>query len=240
MSCSQCFENPPNLSSTCGVGTVQDFGGLQTYITGSLDSKLAIILLSDIFGYEAPNLRKVADKYAESGFLVVVPDFFYGDPVIDFNDPNFDLKSWLEVHSTDKGYEDAKAVIAALKSKEVSAIGAGGFCWGGMVLMKLASSTDLHAAVVLHPGSITEDEVDDVKIHIAILGAEFDQWSPPEKLKQFGEKLSAKSGFDSYVKIFPGVAHGWTVKYNADNESAVKSAEESHLDMLNWFTKYVK
>jgi len=146
----------------------------------------------------------------------------------------------LEVHSTDKGYEDAKAVIAALKSKGVSAIGAGGFCWGGMVLMKLASSTDLHAAVVLHPGSITEDEVDDVKIHIAILGAEFDQWSPPEKLKQFGEKLSAKSEFDSYVKIFPGVAHGWTVRYNVDDESAVKSAEESHLDMLNWFTKYVK
>ncbi|XP_030924050.1 endo-1,3;1,4-beta-D-glucanase-like isoform X2 [Quercus lobata] len=231
MSCSQCFENPPNLSSTCGVGTVQDFGGLQTYVTGSLDSKLAIILLSDIF---------VADKCAESGFLVVVPDFFYGDPVIDFNDPNFDVKSWLEVHSTDKGYEDAKAVIAALKSKGVSAIGAGGFCWGGMVLMKLASSTDLHAAVVLHPGSITEDEVDDVKIHIAILGAEFDQWSPPEKLKQFGEKLSAKSEFDSYVKIFPGVAHGWTVRYNVDDESAVKSAEESHLDMLNWFTKYVK
>ena len=31
--------------------------------------------------------------------------------------------------------------------------------FSGMVLMKLASSTDLHAAVVLHPGSITEDEV---------------------------------------------------------------------------------
>ena len=46
--------------------------------------------------------------------------------------------------------------------------------------------------------------------------------------------------FDSFVKIFPGVAHGWTVRYNVDDESAVKSAEESHLDMLNWFTKYVK
>ena len=45
---------------------------------------------------------------------------------------------------------------------------------------------------------------------------------------------------DSFVKIFPGVAHGWTVRYKADDESAVKSAEESHLDMLNWFTKYVK
>ena len=45
---------------------------------------------------------------------------------------------------------------------------------------------------------------------------------------------------DSFVKIFPGVAHGWTVRYSVEDESAVKSAEEAHLDMLNWFTKYVK
>jgi carboxymethylenebutenolidase len=45
---------------------------------------------------------------------------------------------------------------------------------------------------------------------------------------------------DSFVKIFPGVAHGWTVRYNVEDESAVKSAEEAHLDTLNWFTKYVK
>jgi len=240
MSSSQCFENPPTLSSTCGEGTVQEFGGLQTYITGSPDSKLAIILISDVFGYEAPNLRKLADKIAGTGFVVVVPDFFYGDPIIDFNDPNFDVNSWLKVHNVDKGNEDTKAVIAALRSKGVSAIGAAGFCWGGVVLVKLASSTELHAAVILHPGPITEDQINDVKVPIAILGAEIDHMSPPEQLKQFGEKLSAKSEFDSFVKIFPGVAHGWTVKYNAEDESAVKSAEESHLDMLNWFTKYVK
>jgi carboxymethylenebutenolidase len=29
------------------------------------------------------------------------------------------------------------------------------------------------------------------------------------------------------------------VRYNLEDESAVKSAEEAHLDMLNWFTKYV-
>ena len=45
---------------------------------------------------------------------------------------------------------------------------------------------------------------------------------------------------DSFVKIFPGVAHGWTVRYSVEDESAVKSAEEAHLDMLNWFTKHVK
>ena len=31
----------------------------------------------------------------------------------------------------DKGFEDAKAVVQALKSKSVSAIRAAGFCWGG-------------------------------------------------------------------------------------------------------------
>jgi len=47
---SQCFQNPPTLSSTCGAGTVQEFGGLQTYITDSPDSKLAIIFIADAFG----------------------------------------------------------------------------------------------------------------------------------------------------------------------------------------------
>ena len=45
---------------------------------------------------------------------------------------------------------------------------------------------------------------------------------------------------DSFVKIFPGTEHGWTTRYKDEDEAAVKKAEESHLDMLNWFTKYIK
>ncbi|KAL5995853.1 hypothetical protein ACLOJK_025925 [Asimina triloba] len=108
----------------------------------------------------------------------------------------------------DKGTEEAKAVVAALKSKGISAIGAAGFCWG------------------------------EVKVHIAILGAEFDNLSPPELVKQFEEVLSAKSEVNYFVKIFPGVSHGWTVRYS--DETAAKKAEEAHQDMLGWFTKYCK
>jgi carboxymethylenebutenolidase len=50
MSGSQCFDNPPSLSSTCGAGTVQELGGLQTYVTGPPHSKLSILLISDVFG----------------------------------------------------------------------------------------------------------------------------------------------------------------------------------------------
>ncbi|XVF28939.1 hypothetical protein REPUB_Repub15cG0076100 [Reevesia pubescens] len=80
----------------------------------------------------------------------------------------------------------------------------------------------------------------EVKVPIAILGAEIDHLSPPDQLKQFKEMLSTKSEFDSFVKIFPGVAHGWTVRYNVEDESSVKIAEEAHEDMLNWFVNYDK
>ncbi|WVY94122.1 hypothetical protein V8G54_033210 [Vigna mungo] len=227
MSTSHCFQNPPKFNSAIHVaGTLQQLGGLSSYVTGSPDSKFAIILVSDVFGYEAPNLRKLADKVAASGFLVVVPDLLYGDYADLFN-PQFDRDSWRKAHEKDKACEDTQPLIADLKSK-------------GGVVMKLAISSDIQAAVILHPGPISDDEINEVKIPIAILGAEIDHLFPPERLKQVEEKLSSKSEIESFVKLFPGVTHGWTVRYNDDDEGTVKSAKEAHQDMLNWFIKHVK
>ncbi|KAK9933501.1 hypothetical protein M0R45_020698 [Rubus argutus] len=131
MSGPQCCSNPPTLNPTSGSGHVEKLGGLDSYLTGSCDSKLAIVLISDIFGYEAPNLRKLADKVAAAGFFVVVPDFLYGDPYVLAADGSLGtLPDWLKCHGTDKGFEDVKVVIEVLKSKGVSAIGAVGFSVG--------------------------------------------------------------------------------------------------------------
>ncbi|OVA05528.1 Dienelactone hydrolase [Macleaya cordata] len=239
MSGPQCCENPPTLSSSSGGGCVQEVGGLNTYISGSLDSKLGILLVSDIFGYEAPNLRKLADKVAAAGFYVVVPDFLHGDPYVPDNAER-PLPIWIKSHGADKAAEEAKPVIEDLKSKGISAIGAAGMCWGAKVVGQLAKSDDLKAVVMLHPSFVTVDDIKEIKVPISILGAEIDKMSPPELLKQFEEVLSAKPEVDGFVKIFPGVTHGWTVRYNAEDEAAVKPAEEAHKDMLEWFTKYVK
>ena len=42
------------------------------------------------------------------------------------------------------------------------------------------------------------------------------------------------------MEIFPKVVHGWTVRYNVDDEAAAKSANEAHEKMLEWFSKYIK
>ncbi|XP_020527132.1 endo-1,3;1,4-beta-D-glucanase isoform X2 [Amborella trichopoda] len=229
----QCCENPPTLRSSSGEGHVEELGGLKAYVTGSSDSKRAIVLVSDIFGFEAPNLRRLADKVASAGYYVVVTDYFYGDPFAP--DQPFDaFPNWLQSHKPEKAFEVSKPIIEALKSKGISAIGAGGFCWG-----ELAKSGSIQAAVLLHPSLVKPEDISEVKCPIAILGAEIDKASPPELVKQFEEILSTRNKVDNFVKIFPGVAHGWTVRYSLDDETVVKNAEEAHTDMLNWFNKYV-
>ncbi|KAK6930045.1 Dienelactone hydrolase [Dillenia turbinata] len=187
---------------------------------------------------------------ATTGFLVVVPDLLHSDP-FDFDNPQFNREAWAAAHTPDKGCEDAKLIIEALKSKGVSAVGAAGFCWGGclaivagMVVCKVAASRDIQAAVLLHPGPISVEEIISkiclLHVPTAILGAEIDQYFPSELVKQYEEILSTNCKVDSLGKVFPGVAHGWTMRYNEEDQFAVKSAKEAHSDMINWLTKYVK
>ncbi|CAH9102842.1 unnamed protein product [Cuscuta europaea] len=189
MSGTQCCENPPTLNPSSGTGSVAELGGLKSYITGSSNSNLAIILVSDIYGFEAPNLRAIAEKVAASGYYVVIPDFFYGDPYVPDSKP---LGVWIQSHGTEKGFEDTKSVIAALKCKGISSTGAAGYCWGAKVVVQLAASDFIQAAVLSHPSFVTVDDIRQVKTPIAILGAENDSMSPPELVKQFGEILSSK------------------------------------------------
>ncbi|XP_024040860.1 endo-1,3;1,4-beta-D-glucanase isoform X2 [Citrus clementina] len=234
MSGPRCCANPPTLNPNSGAGHVEKLGGLDTYVTGSPDSKLAALLISDIFGYEAPNLRKLADRVAAAGFYVAVPDFFHGDPHVDGGRP---LQEWINDHGVDKGFEEAKPLIQALKCKGITATGAVGFCWGAV---QLAKREFIQAAVLLHPSFVTVDDIKGVEVPISVLGAEIDQVSPPALVKEFEEALTAKSEVDSFVKIFPKVAHGWSVRYNVEDESAVKAAEEAHQNLLEWLAKHVK
>ena len=239
MASSECCSNPPTLNPSSGTGHVESLGGLDSYVTGSPDSNLAVLLISDVYGFEAPNLRKLADKVAAAGFFVVVPDFLNKDPYAP-EDASRPISVWIKDHGPDKGFEDAKPVLEALKSKGVSAIGAAGFCCGAKVVVELSKHALIQAAVLCHPSLVTVDDIKEVKVPISILGAEIDRMSPPEVVKQFEEVLTAKPEVKSHVKIFPKVSHGWTVRYSVEDEAACKSAEEAHQDLLKWFLNHVK
>ncbi|CAM0955620.1 unnamed protein product [Alopecurus aequalis] len=240
MASPQCCANPPTLSPASGEGKVVDsFGGIRAYVAGAQDSKAAVVLISDVYGFEAPKLRNIADKVASSGYFVVVPDFLHGDPYVP-EDANRPIQVWIKENAPSKAFEEAKPVIAALKEQGVSSVGAAGYCWGAKVVAELAKANEIQAAVMSHPSFVTVDDIKEVKCPIAVLGAETDRTSPPELVRQFEQVLSSKSAIGYLVKIFPGVSHGWTVRYNSDEAAAVKSAEEALADLTDWFKKNLK
>ncbi|XP_058759261.1 endo-1,3;1,4-beta-D-glucanase-like isoform X2 [Vicia villosa] len=239
MSGPACCSNPPILDPFCGVGHVEKLGGLDVYLTGSFLSTIAILFVSDIYGYQAPIIRNLADRVAAAGYYVVVPDYFNGDP---FDPDNLDrpLPIWMKEHRPEKGFKASQPIIEALKSKGISAIGAAGFCWGAKTVCELGKSNLSQVVALAHPSSITVEDIDGVNVPIAILGAGLDTITPPEVIKQFERVLAAKPEVDSFVKIFPNVSHGWTLRYNTTDPEAVKSAEEAHQILLDWFNKHLK
>ncbi|CAM0909664.1 unnamed protein product [Alopecurus aequalis] len=223
-----CLDNPPDLTAVGDEAgqLVRDLGGLQSYVTGSRSSTRAVVLASDYYGFQAPKLRKIADQVADEGYLVVVPDLLHGDP----------FKDEAKLEAAQK----TNALIAALKKQGVSAVGVGGYCWGAKVAVELSKSTEIEVVIISHPALVTVDDMKEVKHPIEILGAELDDSSPPPLVHQFEEALDQNEGIDHFVKIFPGVAHGFACRYDAKDPFAVKTAEEARVDMLSWFNKYLK
>ncbi|XP_037415766.1 endo-1,3;1,4-beta-D-glucanase-like isoform X2 [Triticum dicoccoides] len=235
-----CLDNPPDLTAAADEAgeLVRDLGSLPAYVTGSRSSTRAIVLASDYFGFQAPKLRKIADQVADDGYLVVVPDLLHGDPFRD--EANISFQDWLKTHSPVEAAEKTKVLIAALKKQGVSEVGVGGYCWGAKVAVELSKSEEIQVVVISHPSLVTVDDMKEVKHPIEILGGELDQASPPPIVHQFEQALDQNNKIDHFVKIFPGVAHGFACRYNASDAFAVKTAEKARADMLSWFNKYLK
>ncbi|KAK9984120.1 hypothetical protein SO802_033645 [Lithocarpus litseifolius] len=107
------------------------------------------------------------------------------------------------------------------------------------VIVQIANTDFTKATVLLHPSWVTLDDIKAVKVPISILAAELDNGTPPELLKQFEEALTANK-VNNFIKIFPKVKHGWTVRYNETDIPTVKAANEAHKDLLDWLSKYLR
>lgn len=88
-----CCNLPPVQAEYTNKGEYTEINGLKTYVTGDKDSKQAILIVYDVFGFK-PQIhqgpfsshlgssradRIGADLLASQGFAVYMPDFLDGD-----------------------------------------------------------------------------------------------------------------------------------------------------------------
>ncbi|KAL5202396.1 hypothetical protein ABZP36_013348 [Zizania latifolia] len=161
-----CLENPPNMTEATGgelAGeVVQDYGGLDAYVTGHRHSGRAIVLASDyyVLFFHFPFARKIADKVAYHGaYYVVVPDLMHRDPYTD--DKQFE--EWIKSHSPVEAAEETKPLIAELRKEGISSIGVGGYCWGAKVAVELSKTNQTLAIVISHPALVVVDDMNSTK-----------------------------------------------------------------------------
>lgn len=91
--------------------------------------------MSDIFGLFDNNLL-LADEFAKSGYLTIVPDLFNGDqvPADALESGKFDLQSWLPKHVPNVTDPIVSSTLKHIREAlKIESVGAVGYCYGAIV-----------------------------------------------------------------------------------------------------------
>eukprot|EP00897_Mesotaenium_endlicherianum_P007275 jgi/Mesen1/6576/ME000336S05797 len=232
-----CCEPAPPSGQVPG-GRTEKWDDLDIYINGPEDAKAAVIFITDVFGWEVPQMRKIADYVAANGMLAAVPDFLHGDPL---SGGLQGFPAWIAKHSPEGEVPNVRKVATRLRGEHgIRAIGVAGFCWGGKVAVLSAKAGEdlVQAVAMFHPSRVDPDDIRALKVPLAVLGAEVDERTPPSLVADFKAIMADKEvGPKSFFRVFPKVAHGFAVRYDPDNNEASDAAAQAHADMLNFFKR---
>ena len=186
----------------------------------------AVILYMDAGGIR-PTVIGMAQRLADAGYVVLLPDLFYRHgPYGPFvpkevfaGDFRVILQPLMATTGNHKAAEDTGAFVAYLDARGDVAgrgLGAVGFCMGGgMALAAAGTHPDRFAAVAsFHGGNLATDAstsphlfAPQLKAEIYVAAAENDGSYPPEMAGRF-ERALAQAGVRYRSETYPA-AHGW-------------------------------
>ncbi|THC87354.1 hypothetical protein EYZ11_013201 [Aspergillus tanneri] len=237
--------------------------GLNTYVIGNRNNPQGMIIIySDIFGLALPNNKLIADAYARSGeWLVYMPDFFKGDPVmLKFADVVIPVDAAKQ--SSFGFYTGLLASAQSLmmwmmRHKEglTNKVCIAGFCWGGKYAIRTGLENNMiemydkkiplvDAVVALHPSNLVfPDDVENLVVPVSYgwglddIGVKIEQKGKVEKVhakEEAGRKVP-----DMEHKIYKPGCHGFAVRGNLDDPMERACLEDLLTQALDWFPRWL-
>ncbi|KAF7713652.1 Dienelactone hydrolase family protein [Penicillium ucsense] len=225
------------------AGEVKNIDGVDTYITYPKDNQTpekAVVFLSDIFGI-FPNSQLLADEYAKSGYLTVIPDLFQGDAIstADMDSGKVDFGAWLPKHqpaNVDPVVEAAiKYVRETLGVKKVAAVG---YCFGAKYVTRFLKTNKVDVGFVAHPSFVTHEELGAIQGPYSIAAAETDSIFTTQ-LRHESEETLIKTGQPWQINLFGGVAHGFAVRGDLNVKVQKFAKEQAFYQAVAWFREYL-
>lgn len=200
-----------------------------------------------------PAMIEMAQRLADHGYVVLLPDLFYRfGPYGPFvpkevfaGDFRAILGPLMATTGNDKAAEDTQALLAYLDTRaDIAAgpFGAVGFCMGGgMALAAAGTWPDRFAAVAsFHGGNLATDAPTSphllaprLKAEIYIAAAENDPTYPGPMANRF-ERALADAGVSFQSRTY-AAAHGWMMPDFPVHDPA--AAEQGWTDMLALFAR---
>jgi carboxymethylenebutenolidase len=187
-----------------------------------------IILYMDAFG-PRPALGTMAERLAECGYFVLLPDLFYRlghygpfDAKTAFSDPatRDELRGMIQATTQEMTRRDSAAFLEALTAAGATGrIGVVGYCMGGSRALTAAAAypSRIVAAASFHGGHLASDAPDSphrsvsaIRGRVYVGNAGVDESFPPEQSARLAEALR-RAEIDSMLENYVGMAHGWAV-----------------------------
>lgn len=158
--------------------------------------RAAVVVLQEIFGVN-DHIRKVADGYAQAGYLAIAPATFarskggveLGYTPEDMN-AGFALKTAIEELPAPGVIADIQAAVDHAASTCKGKVGVVGYCWGGLLTWRSAALVrGLSAAVPYYGGGVTTPDETARRPQVPVLAhfAQADQWIPMDTVQAFAQ-----------------------------------------------------
>ncbi|MFC5430661.1 dienelactone hydrolase family protein [Paraburkholderia denitrificans] len=125
----------------------------------------AIVVIQEWWGLN-DQIRGVANRLAQAGYLVLVPDLYRGKATVEEEEANH-LMNGLDF--ADAASQDIRGAVDFLKTL-TDRVGVTGFCMGGALTLLAATQIPGLSAVVVWYGCPPLDYIDATKITAPVLG----------------------------------------------------------------------
>lgn len=188
-----------------------------------------IVVIHEWWGLN-DQIKRVADRLAEEGFVAIAPDLYRGKLGTDAGLAHELMRGLNETYAVDV-IAGAAAHLRSIEARDRRgpaptaarmAIGTLGFCMGGRISLATAlSGADVQAAVMFY-GSVETSKEALAPLQVPLLGifGNEDRGIPLDQIRAFQAALK-DAGKDATVLVYPGVGHAF---FNEDRPSYEREA----------------
>src|SRR5258708_1301705 len=192
-----------------------DGGSFKAYLAlPESGSGPGMVILQEIFGI-SPTMKWVADRYAEEGYVTIVPDLFWRlEPGVSLG---YDEAAFTKARALNGKFDsklaivDMTATVKPLRAHKAvkGKVGALGFCLGGRLAVLAAAHSGVDAAVGYYGVAIEKEPeaIKAVKCPMVLHFAAKDAYTPPDVIETIRQGFAAKPDVEVYV--YPDADHGF-------------------------------